>query len=204
MANIMNIQLQFQNKKIQLENIELQFKNSGFMPDLETVSTSFEIIDIGLELLKVGMGMNLNQISNQIFQFQIQLQNIILKIHNLGIQKQNMGMNPNINNNAFFNNGLGNVINSNNQIKINVCFKTLRGNSTIITSNYETPINEVIDNYLNKFSIPKKKRKSILFLLNGLIIRGNDNQSIGNYCTKGDYNLLIIVNEEDNLLGGQE
>ena len=71
MGNMMNIQLQLQNKKIQMENIELQYKNGGFIPDLETVNTSFEIIDIGLELLKVGMGMNLNLITNQIFQFQI-------------------------------------------------------------------------------------------------------------------------------------
>ena len=205
MGNMMNIQLQLQNKKIQMENIELQYKNGGFIPDLETVNTSFEIIDIGLELLKVGMGigMNLNLISNQIFQFQMQLQNIILKMQNL-IQNQNMGMNPIMNNNAFFNNGLGNVMNSDNKIKINVRFKTILGHSTIIVSNYETPINEVIENYLNKFKIPNEKRKRILFLLNGCIVRENDRTSIGDFCTKGLNSLLIIVHEADDIIGGKE
>ena len=191
-----------QNKKIQMENIELQYKNDGFIPDLETVNTSFEIIDIGLELLKVGMGigMNLNLISNQIFQFQMQLQNIILKMQNL-IQNQNMGMNPIMNNNAFFNNGLGNVMNSDNKIKINVRFKTILGHSTIIVSNYETPINEVIENYLNKFNIPNEKRKSIRFLLNGCVVRENDRTSIGDFCDKGLNSLLIIVHEANNIIG---
>ena len=203
MGNMMNIQLQLQNKKIQMENIELQYKNGGFIPDLETVNTSFEIIDIGLELLKVGMGigMNLNLISNQIFQFQMQLQNIILKMQNLGIQNQNMGMNPIMNNNAFFNNGLGNVMNSDNKIKINVRFKTILGHSTIIVSNYETPINEVIENYLNKFNIPNEKRKSIRFLLNGCVVRENDRTSIGDFCDKGLNSLLIIVHEANNIIG---
>ena len=202
MGNMMNIQLQLQNKKIQMENIELQYKNGGFIPDLETVNTSFEIIDIGLELLKVGMGigMNLNLISNQIFQFQMQLQNIILKMQNL-IQNQNMGMNPIMNNNAFFNNGLGNVMNSDNKIKINVRFKTILGHSTIIVSNYETPINEVIENYLNKFNIPNEKRKSIRFLLNGCVVRENDRTSIGDFCDKGLNSLLIIVHEANNIIG---
>ena len=202
MGNMMNIQLQLQNKKIQMENIELQYKNGGFIPDLETVNTSFEIIDIGLELLKVGMGigMNLNLISNQIFQFQMQLQNIILKMQNL-IQNQNMGMNPIMNNNAFFNNGLGNVMNSDNKIKINVRFKTNLGHSTIIVSNYETPINEVIENYLNKFNIPNEKRKSIRFLLNGCVVRENDRTSIGDFCDKGLNSLLIIVHEANNIIG---
>ena len=202
MGNMMNIQLQLQNKKIQMENIELQYKNDGFIPDLETVNTSFEIIDIGLELLKVGMGigMNLNLISNQIFQFQMQLQNIILKMQNL-IQNQNMGMNPIMNNNAFFNNGLGNVMNSDNKIKINVRFKTILGHSTIIVSNYETPINEVIENYLNKFNIPNEKRKSIRFLLNGCVVRENDRTSIGDFCDKGLNSLLIIVHEANNIIG---
>ena len=202
MGNMMNIQLQLQNKKIQMENIELQYKNGGFIPDLETVNTSFEIIDIGLELLKVGMGigMNLNLISNQIFQFQMQLQNIILKIQNL-IQNQNMGMNPIMNNNAFFNNGLGNVMNSDNKIKINVRFKTILGHSTIIVSNYETPKNEVIENYLNKFNIPNEKRKSIRFLLNGCVVRENDRTSIGDFCDKGLNSLLIIVHEANNIIG---
>ena len=202
MGNMMNIQLQLQNKKIQMENIELQYKNGGFIPDLETVNTAFEIIDIGLELLKVGMGigMNLNLISNQIFQFQMQLQNIILKIQNL-IQNQNMGMNPIMNNNAFFNNGLGNVMNSDNKIKINICFKTSSGIVTGIVSNYETPINEVIENYLNKFNIPNEKRKSIRFLLNGCVVRENDRTSIGDFCDKGLNSLLIIVHEANNIIG---
>ena len=202
MGNMMNIQLQLQNKKIQMENIELQYKNGGFIPDLETVNTSFEIIDIGLELLKVGMGigMNLNLISNQIFQFQMQLQNIILKMQNL-IQNQNMGMNPIMNNNAFFNNGLGNVMNSDNKIKINVYFKTNSGIVTTIVSNYETPINEVIENYLNKFNIPNEKRKSIRFLLNGCVVRENDRTSIGDFCDKGLNSLLIIVHEANNIIG---
>ena len=204
MGNMMNIQLQLQNKKIQMENIELQYKNGGFIPDLETVNTSFEIIDIGLELLKVGIGMNLNLISNQIFQFQMQLQNIILKMQNLGNQNQNMGMNPIMNNNAFFNNGLGNVMNSDNKIKINICFKTSSGIVTGIVSNYETPINEVIENYLNKFNIPNEKRKSIRFLLNGCIVRENDQTSIGDFCDKGLNNLLIIVHETNNIIGGKE
>ena len=207
---MMNIQLQLQNKKIQMENIELQYKNGGFIPDLETVNTSFEIIDIGLELLKVGMGigMNLNLISNQIFQFQMQLQNIILKMQNLGIQNQNMGMgmgmNPIINNNAFFNNGLGNVIKSNNKKIINVYFKTSSGITTIIVSNYETPINEVIENYLNKFNIPNEKRKSIRFLLNGCVVRENDRTSIGDFCVGGVTSLSINVHEKNNLIGGKE
>ena len=202
MGNMMNIQLQLQNKKIQMENIELQYKNGGFIPDLETVNTSFEIIDIGLELLKVGMGigMNLNLISNQIFQFQMQLQNIILKMQNL-IQNQNMGMNPIMNNNAFFNNGLGNVMNSDNKIKINVRFKTSSGIVTGIVSNYETPINEVIENYLNRFNIPNEKRKSIRFLLNGCVVRENDRTSIGDFCDKGRNSLLIIVHEANNIIG---
>ena len=206
MGNMMNIQLQLQNKKIQMENIELQYKNGGFIPDLETVNTSFEIIDIGLELLKVGMGigMNLNLISNQIFQFQMQLQNIILKMQNLGIQNQNMGMNPIMNNNAFFNNGLGNVMNSDNKIKINICFKTNSGIASNIVSNYETPINEVIENYLNRFNIPNEKRKSIRFLLNGCVVRENDRTSIGDFCTKGLNSLLIIVHEADDIIGGKE
>ena len=202
MGNIKNIQLQLQNTKLQLENIELQYKNNGLISDLETVNTSFEIIDIGLELLKVGMGigMNLNLISNQIFQFQMQLQNIILKMQNL-IQNQNMGMNPIMNNNAFFNNGLGNVMNSDNKIKINVRFKTSSGIVTGIVSNYETPINEVIENYLNKFNIPNEKRKSIRFLLNGCIVRENDQTSIGDFCDKGLNSLLIIVHEANNIIG---
>ena len=202
MGNIKNIQLQLQNTKLQLENIELQYKNTGFISDLETVNTSFEIIDIGLELLKVGtgIGMNLNLITNQIFQFQMQLQNIILKMQNL-IQNQNMGMNPIMNNNAFFNNGLGNVMNSDNKIKINVRFKTSSGIVTGIVSNYETPINEVIENYLNKFNIPNEKRKSIRFLLNGCIVRENDQTSIGDFCDKGLNNLLIIVHEANNIIG---
>ena len=191
---MMNIKLQLQNKKIQLENIELQYTNSGFMPDLETVNTSFEIIDIGLELLKVGMGMNLNQISNQIFQFQMQLQNIILKMQNLGIQNQNMGMNPIINNNAFFNNG-GNVMNSNNQIKVYAHFTTLKGHSTIIVSNYETPINKVFEKYLNKFNIPIDKRKNVRFMINGSVIREDDHTSIGNHCFCNDFNITIVVND---------
>ena len=202
MGNIMNIQLQLQNTKLQLENIELQYKNSGFIPDLETVNTSFEIIDIGLELLKVGMGigMNLNLISNQIFQFQMQLQNIILKMQNL-IQNQNMGMNPIINNNSFFNDGLGNVMNSNNPMKVNINFKTYKGNSTVIISNYETPINEVIEKFYNRFSFPIEKKK-IRFLLNGCIIKENDHTSIGNYCLNKNNNLTIIVSDANNIIGG--
>jgi len=204
MANMMNIQLQLQNKKIQLENIELQYKNNGFVSDLGTVNTSFEIIDIGLELLKSGMGMNLNQISNQIFQFQMKLQSIILKLQNLGMQNKNVGMNPFINNNIFFNNELGNVINSNNEKKINVYFKALNGLSINIISNYKTPINEVIEKFFNKVSIPIEKRKRINFVLSGCIIRKNDNTSIGNYCFKDNNNLTIIVNDSDNLIGGKE
>ena len=206
MGNMMYIQLQLQNTKLQLENIELQYKNNGFISDLQTVNASFEIIDIGLELLKAGMGMNLNLISNQIFQYQMKLQNIILKMQNLGIQNQNMGMgmNPIINNNAFFNNGLGNVINSNNKIKINVCFKTNIGITTNIVSNYETPINEVIEEYLNKLSIPIEKRKNLRFLLNDYIIKENDHTSIGNFCVFGNYNLSIIVHKVDDIIGGKE
>ena len=204
MGNMMNIQLQLQNKKIQIENIELQYKNNGLISDLETVNTSFEIIDIGLELLKAGMGMNLNLISNQIFQYQMKLQNIILKMQNLGIQNQNMGMNPIMNNNAFFNNGLGNVIKSNNKKIINVYFKTSSGITTIIVSNYETPINEVIEEYLNKFSIPIDKRKHLLFLLDGYIIKENDHTSIGNFCVYNIYNLSIIVHDAHSIIGGKE
>ena len=196
MGNIKNIQLQLQNTKLQLENIELQYKNNRLMSDFETVNISFEIIDIGLELLRVGLGINFNQI----FQFQMQLQNIILKMQNL-IQNQNMGMNPIMNNNAFFNNGLGNVMNSDNKIKINVYFKTNSGIVTTIVSNYETPINEVIENYLNKFNIPNEKRKSLRFLLSGCIVRENDQTSIGDFCDRGLNNLLIIVHETKNIIG---
>ena len=206
MANMMNIQIQLQNKKIQLENIELQYKNNGYISDFTTVNTSFEIIDIGLELLKAGMGMNLNQIKNQIFQFQMKLQSIILKLQNLGMQNQNMGMNPFINNNAFFNNGLGNKIKSNKEIKINVLFKSTNGTSSNIVSNYETPINEVIEQYLNRFNIPieRWKKKDIVFLMNGYAIRENDHTIIGNFCSKDYYNLTIIVNDVLHMRGGKE
>ena len=196
MGNIKNIQLQLQNTKLQLENIELQYKNNRLMSDFETVNISFEIIDIGLELLRVGLGINFNQI----FQFQMQLQNIILKMQNL-IQNQNMGMNPIINNNSFFNDGLGNVMNSNNPMKVNINFKTYKGNSTVIISNYETPINEVIEKFYNRFSFPIEKKK-IRFLLNGCIIKENDHTSIGNYCLNNNNNLTIIVSDANNIIGG--
>ena len=203
---MMNIQLQIQNTKLQLENIELQYKNSGFISDLGTVNTSFELIDIGLELLKVGMGINPNLIPNQIFQFQMKLQNIILKFQNMENQNQNMGMNPLINNNMFFNNELENEINSNNKKKINVRFKNTLGSYTNIVSNYETPINEVIEKYLNRIDFPKEKRKknNIHFFLRGYILKENDQTSIGNYCNNGECNLVILVNDAEHLRGGKE
>ena len=124
-------------------------------------------------------------------------------MQNSVIQNQNMGMNPIMNNNAFFNNGLGNVINSSNKI-INICFKTNKGVPINIVSNYETPMNEVIEKFYNRLSIPIEKRKSFRFLIDGCIIRENDHTSIGNYCNNDNYNLIILANDIEKIIGGKE
>ena len=220
-----DINIQIQNTKIQLNNIQSQFasienqiQNIGILSIGSQIKyLALQILNTGIQMLYIGMQipcMNMNEInfSEQIQDIKNQLQNFQLQqpnINNFNNSFNNFPFNEQMkmnNCNLFNNNNFYNKFNTkeNNNLqfkKMNIIFKSTRGNIKNIICDDGTTVNEVLEIFLKSIGKPEFiNKESVNYICNTGTINGHphslkfgDEIKIEDYFIEKYFNIISVI-----------
>ena len=196
------MQMQFQNMKLQLNNLQFQI-DKLFMAPMELSMSGINIINTGIQILmkclEIGqMGVN-SQILTNINNIGFQLNNIGMSLQKYGqnqtnqMNRMNSNMQPSINQ-GMMNTQNMNIINNFIPMKY-INFRYIGGYSLVLNVPYNTPLNQLIENFYQKK--PDLKKENIEFLYNGKRINKDDTQAISSIFGNWNYDSIQVVKLRD-------
>ena len=106
----------------------------------------------------------------------------------------------NIYNNKMMNNNLQEVPKETNSPKINIFFQTRSGTKSTIIANINDKFKKIAAEFANKFDIPNKALKYLIFLHNAQKIDVNDKRNVGEIFN-GENNVVITVCDTNGIIG---
>ena len=194
--------MQFQNMKLQLNNLQFQI-DKLFMAPMELSMSGINIINTGIQILmkclEIGqMGVN-SQILTNINNIGFQLNNIGMSLQKYGqnqtnqMNRMNSNMQPSINQ-GMMNTQNMNIINNFIPMKY-INFRYIGGYSLVLNVPYNTPLNQLIENFYQKK--PDLKKENIEFLYNGKRINKDDTQAISSFFGNWNYDSIQVVKLRD-------
>ena len=196
------MQMQFQNMKLQLNNLQFQI-DKLFMAPMELSMSGINIINTGIQILmkclEIGqMGVN-SQILTNINNIGFQLNNIGMSLQKYGqnqtnqMNRMNSNMQPSINQ-GMMNTQNMNIINNFIPMK-NIKFNYMNRYFLVLNVPYNTPLNQLIENFYQKK--PDLKKENIEFLYNGKRINKDDTQAISSIFGNWNYDSIQVVKLRD-------
>lgn len=107
----------------------------------------------------------------------------------------------NIYNNKMMINNLQEVPKETNSQKINIFFQTRSGTKSTIIANINDKFKKIAAEFANKFDIPNKALKYLMFLHNGSQIDVNDKRNVGEIFNGGGDTVVITVCDTNGIIG---
>ena len=171
-----------------------------------------QMLNLGIQMFNIGKQIpNINQIN--MMDMNKDLQNIVTQINNIiyppmnmpGIEMPPMNMFPMGMPPFDIQMQMNNKIKEkSNKEKMNIIFKTTKGNVNTLVFDYGTTIDEILKKYLNEIGRPDliNNKNKIFFVYNACQLRFGDKTKIEDYFPKGR-TINIIVNDYNNLWGGK-
>ena len=98
-------------------------------------------------------------------------------------------------------NNLQEVPKETNSQKINIFFQTRSGTKSTIIANINDKFKKIAAEFANKFDIPNKALKYLMFLHNGSQIDVNDKRNVGEIFNGGGNTVVITVVDTNGIIG---